>query len=170
MKNKYFSLLILLCVSYTLRAQTTDEEYNYVTKGLKIQMESGLDMKKGYEIVSVDTIYYEFSNQNNYQTNSGTAYVLQKLVRTNISPPTTAAHILRWGTFKFTSDENANLAISINNINNGFICIPIEKSSEEISNKYHQSILTLKRSDYSSSDEAAPWQSVLLLLAKNLKN
>jgi YHS domain-containing protein len=28
---------------------TTEEEYNYVTKGYKVQTESGLDMKKGYE-------------------------------------------------------------------------------------------------------------------------
>ncbi|MBN2829263.1 MAG: hypothetical protein JXR56_02955 [Candidatus Cloacimonetes bacterium] len=29
---------------------TTEEEYNYLTKGYKIQLESGLDMKKGYII------------------------------------------------------------------------------------------------------------------------
>ncbi|HLG03975.1 MAG TPA: hypothetical protein VI731_10305 [Bacteroidia bacterium] len=27
---------------------TTEEEYNYLTKGYKVQLESGLDMKKGY--------------------------------------------------------------------------------------------------------------------------
>jgi hypothetical protein len=27
---------------------TTEEEYNYITKGYKIQVSSGLDMKKGY--------------------------------------------------------------------------------------------------------------------------
>lgn len=29
---------------------TTTEEYNYLTKGYKIQVESGLDMKKGYTL------------------------------------------------------------------------------------------------------------------------
>lgn len=29
-------------------APTTEEEYNYLTKGYKVQIESGLDMKKGY--------------------------------------------------------------------------------------------------------------------------
>lgn len=29
---------------------TTEEEYNYVTKGYKIQIESGLDMKAGYTL------------------------------------------------------------------------------------------------------------------------
>lgn len=31
-------------------APTTEEEYNYLTKGYKIQIESGLDMKNGYEL------------------------------------------------------------------------------------------------------------------------
>ena len=30
------------------------EEYNYVTKGYKIQIESGLDMKKGYELEGIE--------------------------------------------------------------------------------------------------------------------
>lgn len=34
-------------------AQTTEEEYNYVTKGYQIQLQSGLDMKKGYELRDV---------------------------------------------------------------------------------------------------------------------
>lgn len=29
------------------KGQTTLEEYNYMSKGFKIQMESGIDMKKG---------------------------------------------------------------------------------------------------------------------------
>jgi hypothetical protein len=34
-------------------APTTEEEYNYVTKGYKVQTESGLDMKKGYDFNEV---------------------------------------------------------------------------------------------------------------------
>jgi len=34
-------------------AGTTQEEYNYITKGYKIQIESGLDMKKGYRFVDM---------------------------------------------------------------------------------------------------------------------
>ena len=34
-------------------APTTEEEYNYLTKGYKIQVESGLDMKKGYSLVDL---------------------------------------------------------------------------------------------------------------------
>lgn len=38
-----------------IKAQTTQEEYNYITKGYKVQIESGLDMKKGYTLTDLDT-------------------------------------------------------------------------------------------------------------------
>lgn len=47
-------ILLFITLASTLSAQTTMEEYNYLTKGLKIQIDSGLDMKKGY---AIDTIY-----------------------------------------------------------------------------------------------------------------
>ena len=41
---------------------TTEEEYNYITKGYQIQLASGLDIKKGYavgnEILFVDGAYH----------------------------------------------------------------------------------------------------------------
>ena len=43
-----FSLLAQLDTSIIHAVPTTLEEYNYMTKGYKIQVESGLDMKKGY--------------------------------------------------------------------------------------------------------------------------
>lgn len=55
---KHLFLLLTLMTSSPLVCQldstlvhsvpTTMEEYNYMTKGYKIQVESGLDMKKGY--------------------------------------------------------------------------------------------------------------------------
>lgn len=44
-------IFITTCITMLMLSafgQTTEEEYNYVTKGYKIQIESGLDMKKGY--------------------------------------------------------------------------------------------------------------------------
>ena len=35
---------------------TTEEEYNFLTKGYKIQVESGLDMKKGYLMVDLGEV------------------------------------------------------------------------------------------------------------------
>lgn len=48
MKTIFTILMMLFIVLGS--AQTTTEEYNYLTKGYKIQLESGLDMKKGYTI------------------------------------------------------------------------------------------------------------------------
>lgn len=39
--------------SATEAIRTTDEEYNYLTKGLKLQLDSGLDTKKGYRLDAV---------------------------------------------------------------------------------------------------------------------
>jgi hypothetical protein len=46
---------------------TNLEEYNYVTKGYKVQIQSGLDMKKGYDVKLINSyeiegrkvVYYE---------------------------------------------------------------------------------------------------------------
>ncbi len=59
MRTFTLSILIIsieIFMTCNLNAQTTLEEYNYVTKGYKVQVESGLDMKKGYEIEDVDKI------------------------------------------------------------------------------------------------------------------
>lgn len=48
-KNFFTTLVFTILISITSSfAQTTQEEYNYITKGYKVQLESGLDMKKGY--------------------------------------------------------------------------------------------------------------------------
>lgn len=48
--KKIIILLFVIGTYCNLFAQTTQEEYNYLTKGYKIQLESGLDMKKGYSL------------------------------------------------------------------------------------------------------------------------
>ena len=54
MKTLTTTLLLLLAFSSFGQGTTdgptptTEEEYNYLTKGYKVQIESGLDMKKGY--------------------------------------------------------------------------------------------------------------------------
>lgn len=46
MKKLLFALFVL--TSSVAFCQTTDDEYNYLTKGYAIQVSSGLDMKAGY--------------------------------------------------------------------------------------------------------------------------
>lgn len=52
--------LILLAVAFlataALYAQTTLEEYNYIVKGYQIQVENGLDMKKGYQFTDLNDV------------------------------------------------------------------------------------------------------------------
>ena len=47
------SFLFSLVLCTELYSQTTQEEYNYVTKGYKDQIEKGGDMKKGYRFVDI---------------------------------------------------------------------------------------------------------------------
>ena len=59
--KKYLALITLTVLSVACYGQaakqpassTTDEEYNYLTKGYKVQIESGLDMKRGYSLVDI---------------------------------------------------------------------------------------------------------------------
>lgn len=58
-KNLFFVtitfLLTNLCFSQE-SAPTTETEYNYITKGYKIQVSSGLDMKAGYSLEDIDIV------------------------------------------------------------------------------------------------------------------
>lgn len=53
---KYLLFLLSIALPTLVFSQTTLEEYNYVTKGYKVQIESGLDMKKGYIITDIDEV------------------------------------------------------------------------------------------------------------------
>ncbi len=62
-----FSTLILCSLFLVNSANsqvtgTTLEEYNYLTKGYKVQIESGLDMKNGYALNPLNTYQYNFSD------------------------------------------------------------------------------------------------------------
>jgi len=46
--KKFTILFIAVMLVFKAFSQTTQEEYNYITKGYAIQISSGLDMKKGY--------------------------------------------------------------------------------------------------------------------------
>ena len=61
MKN--IIIAILLMAALPLCAQTTQEEYNYLTKGYKTQIESGLDMKKGYKFIDYGVYEIKEGNQ-----------------------------------------------------------------------------------------------------------
>lgn len=67
MKNIITLLVTLLSISIsqgqTKVGITTEEEYNYMTKGFQVQISNGLDMKKGYKIgktTNIEDEYYGF--------------------------------------------------------------------------------------------------------------
>lgn len=49
-------ILLLITATVTL-AQTTQEEYNYLTEGYKEQLEKGLDVKRGYKFGEGKQVY-----------------------------------------------------------------------------------------------------------------
>lgn len=59
MRPTFLALLFLInVVGFSQESQnsTTEEEYNYMTKGYRVQTESGLDMKKGYRFGEYEVI------------------------------------------------------------------------------------------------------------------
>ena len=117
-KMKVFtSMLILLVVfiSGSTFGQTTMEEYNYVTKGYKIQIESGLDMKKGYTFTDL----FE-----NVITTGSTVRkcTFKALMRTNQAKPCAILCIYT------RSDNNYS----------DYVCIPTTDSPKEIWDKAYE--------------------------------
>jgi hypothetical protein len=92
-------------------AETTVEEYNFLTKGYKIQLEAGLDMKRGYSLV------------NNSSTDDGKYSFEYSVLKRNA-----------------TNEYVAILVVAKSKTwnNTYFICIPFE--NYELYNLYLQSI------------------------------
>lgn len=61
MKKITFVLLLLSSFAFS-QVSTTNDEYNYLTKGYKIALDSGLDLKKGYGFIEVSSY-----NEQNYK-------------------------------------------------------------------------------------------------------
>lgn len=53
MKKILIISIIALSTTKLYSQGTTQEEYNYITKGYKAQIEGGLDMKKGYSFIDM---------------------------------------------------------------------------------------------------------------------
>lgn len=113
MKKRIAFILMIISVmifSPILNGQTTLEEYNYVTKGYRVQVESGLDMKKGYEFAEIDTV----------STKIATAEV-KILYRIKDSKKVIAAYLIIYKRTGRTTE---------------YICVPNPNSDEEIMQKY----------------------------------
>lgn len=110
-KTFILSTIVALTIFSTATfGQTTLEEYNYVTKGYKVQIESGLDMKKGYELEDIDK-----------QSTKERTAELKVLHRVKDGKKEIAAYMV-----VYTRSGNST----------EYICIPHPKSDEDINAKY----------------------------------
>lgn len=110
MKKKIIIALSLICIALHGISQTSLEEYNYITKGYKVQMESGLDMKKGYELEDLK------SNTAGVRTAS-----LKKLVKVNAGKKQTVAYMI-----VYQKEQSPR----------EYYCIPSPKSEKDILDTY----------------------------------
>jgi len=96
---------------------TTQEEYNYITKGYKIQIESGLDMKQGYVLVDVPMFYNGSISNTATKTdkNITRTFEFKKLIRTK-NNQVCALMII------YSRSGQAN----------NYICIPMKNSSQDV--------------------------------------
>ncbi|MBL7914347.1 MAG: hypothetical protein JNL49_04810 [Bacteroidia bacterium] len=119
MKTCKCLLIVLLFLSKFCYGQsckiagTTAEEYNYIVKGYKVQVESGLDMKKGYSFRDINTVEF-----------GGRKAVFKELI-------------------KGESDLRAIMVIFVgkNGLVNYF-CIPLGEASNELRNAYYNLVFT----------------------------
>ncbi len=139
MRNIFTSLFAtLLCISTSFGQGTTLEEYNYITKGYKIQTESGLDMKKGYTLTDLGTW--------------GLSY---------------AEDVQRKTEFKALTRDGENLPCAIMMIykktptgSTFYFCIPNESASADIWK------LTWSQMQTDLGENATPWQAVTFALMR----
>lgn len=107
------STILVLFISTTskMNAQTTQDEYNYLTKGYKEQIEKGYDMKKGYTMTDLGNWGLNYGAQQRQCTFKG-------LVRQGQKQPCAILMI-------YQRTDIANGA-------NWYICIPSNNSSDEM--------------------------------------
>ena len=128
-------VLTLLFSTTKSYAQTTQEEFNYITKGFKVQEESGLDMKKGYSFVELG----------DWGLNSGAEKrkcIFKGLVRQGQTKPCAIMMIYKRNTENPTAPTY-------------YLCIPSTNSPEEI----WQQTLALLKTNLSGQDamQTAIW-------------
>ena len=116
-----FTAVILLTASGA-RSQTTMEEYNYITKGYQIQLESGLDMKKGYRFEDVSQTSTVMAGDSSYRKT-----VFKALYRGAESKPAAIMCIY-------------SLVVNGNTLSTDYLCIPQPESSKEIWSMVYQKI------------------------------
>ena len=101
----FFTLLLLF--NFSLKSQTSIEEYNYVIKGYKAQViDQGGDLKKNYELENIDKL-----------TVSGRTVELRKLLKVDGKQKIIVAYMLIYQKDLLPKE---------------YICVPQPNSEEEV--------------------------------------
>ena len=137
MKNILLGLALLATtIIAKAQAPTTQEEYNYATKGLKIQRASGLDMKAGYQIVNTTTT-----------TAGAYTVVTEDLLRK--SDNSLACTVVTIGTSSWTDGPL-------------YLCIPNPKSAAAINNLCWSSMQFTSNEMQKAMSLALAWRTALM--------
>ncbi|MCF6294871.1 MAG: hypothetical protein L3J25_04190 [Flavobacteriaceae bacterium] len=76
---KKLTLLLCFLLSIAAFGQTTLEEYNYLTKGYKLDKETGRDLKSGYELKYIDAWHFNVKDGGNVINRKTTIYGFKKV-------------------------------------------------------------------------------------------
>lgn len=143
MKKIFFTCLALLTIYFSSNAQTTQEEYNYVTKGWKKHLDEGSDVKHGYEMIMIDEI--------NSATKDGSKRSVSMYSFVKKSPVRKIAAYMV--TYKKDNDPVE------------YICVPHPESAPEINKQYYT---TLYNGD-PMINTGYRLSNITYLLSRNLK-
>jgi hypothetical protein len=145
---KTLPLIIIACFAINFAsAQTTLTEYNYLTKGLKIQIESGLDMKKGYTLSQVDKVETQKSVAVLFSLNRDAKDGKESVI---------AAYLIAY--------------VETGQLDEGdleYICIPHPSSEQDILDKFWEQLYKAPQTIY--SDPTLRLKTIIYVLAKCIK-
>ncbi len=114
---KSLFVIVALVATQSITAQscktsgTSADEYNYISKGYKVQIESGLDMKKGYEFRDINSSEF-----------GGRKIVYKELIKDGKD--------LRAIMAVFTGKDGATK----------YLCIPLGPCSQDVTNAYFKTV------------------------------
>lgn len=145
----FYAVLIFFSISIgNISGQTTEIEYNYITKGYQAQVvEQGGDMKKGYRMDDVNELGF---------AGDGHKAVLKKMMRITATTETLAAYMLIY--------ERTGSVTS-------YYCIPAPGSSSQLFSLYHDALLNdmVDTFDGEANGQRNRIYLISLLLSANLK-
>jgi len=140
--KKTILIVFILAITARVNAQTTQEEYNYVTRGYKIDIETGHDIKNGYEMKDIDRV------QQTTKSNSiGREAWLKRFSRKSTNA--TAAYLI---IYQRAGQEKE------------YFCVPTLNSPKELHDAF---FVSLSAYDFGAITEKL--QLITFLLARSLK-